>query len=992
MLLNLRSLETQAIAKPLSPLQLMTQPELLDIIHQAARTKRKTLDLSGKGLTELPLELWQLTHLIKLDLSDNQLKGIPTEVSQLSDLQGLSLSKNRLTTLPAEVWGHLSNLVWLDLRFNRLTDLPAELGQLANLTQLYVDGNRLTELPAELGQLANLKTLDFRNNRLSQLPESLGQLINLKRLYLDNNRLNQLPESLGRLSSLISLYLDYNQLNQLPPELGQMSNLTSLSLDQNPLTFPPPEIVEQGTVAMLKYLREQLTGSQQWASKLIVVGEGGVGKTSLLRALQGETFDDHQSTTRGIALGQLRLPHPTRADITMQLNTWDFGGQEIYHATHQFFLTNRSLFLLAWNARLGWEQGKLVYWLKTIRSNAPDSPILLITTHRDERDADLPLSDLQQQFPQIIGQWEISNLDGTGIEPLRQAITHAAAELPLMGERWPTTWLNFANALRNSNQRYTTAQKFWGVMTHYKVAPDSQNVLATWLHELGEILFFQDNEELNDIVIFKPQWVTEHISRVLEAEEVIRRNGIFTRTCMEQLWSDLDASMRNHFLRLMERFDLSYRTQENKDISLVVERLPFEPPDYEPMWEAKQQEPNCKQITMKFQLSEVLPGLPTWFIARQHRFTIDQGERRGIHWRTGVLFQDLEHKHLALTRTSRDDRTNSEYLQLTVRGTMPHSFFDLLKEGIELTLRRYPGLQITRLIPCPDPNREACLHEFDYANLVKRLERTPPKESIECPSCLETISVTQLLFGLHWTTQNAVLQRINELEDSLEDSMQVGFNELRELIQSNFLRQFRQQQKFAESHCPNVFVLRPDDRKIWAKDLGMQRINLQLYCQMPGCLHPTIDPTDPRKPCGLYVIDQPQQWLQVIIPYYRHLVGVLKFAAPLIGLWLGNMDVQAYEATFRNDIALAKELINRLPMLKGGDLDHPETILGADYPSEETASPHRMESLDGAALRALRHLLEQKDPSQQWGNLKKTLTPEGDYLWLCDHHARLFKP
>ncbi|WP_347242416.1 hypothetical protein [Nostoc sp. FACHB-888] len=26
-----------------------------------------------------------------------------------------------------------------------------------------------------------------------------------------------------------------------------------------------------------------------------------------------------------------------------RVNIWDFGGQEIYHATHQFFLTRRSL-------------------------------------------------------------------------------------------------------------------------------------------------------------------------------------------------------------------------------------------------------------------------------------------------------------------------------------------------------------------------------------------------------------------------------------------------------------------------------------------------------------------------------------------------------------------------------------------------------------------------------------------------------------------------
>jgi hypothetical protein len=27
---------------------------------------------------------------------------------------------------------------------------------------------------------------------------------------------------------------------------------------------------------------------------------------------------------------------------TFRVNIWDFGGQQIYHATHQFFLTKRS--------------------------------------------------------------------------------------------------------------------------------------------------------------------------------------------------------------------------------------------------------------------------------------------------------------------------------------------------------------------------------------------------------------------------------------------------------------------------------------------------------------------------------------------------------------------------------------------------------------------------------------------------------------------------
>ena len=296
---------------------------------------------------------------------------------------------------------------------------------------------------------------------------------------MTNEELLQIIEQAAK-EKVTELSLHNNQLSSLPPEISQLSNLTRLSLDNNPqLSSPPPEIVEQGTQAIFTYLRERLEGSlRQWVSKLLVVGEGGVGKTSLLRALRGEEFDTQESTTHGIEIKSLELTHPTQADTRMQLNTWDFGGQEIYHATHQFFLTNRSLFLLAWNARLGFEQGKLYYWLDTIKALAPESPILLVATHIDERDADLPLKELRDKYPQIIEHCKISSKISRGIEELRQAIAEAAAKLPLMGEIWPTTWLNAANAIRTEAKKQITPQQLWDIMAESQVAEISKEVLA----------------------------------------------------------------------------------------------------------------------------------------------------------------------------------------------------------------------------------------------------------------------------------------------------------------------------------------------------------------------------------------------------------------------------------------------------------------------------------------------------------------------------------
>lgn len=484
------------------------------------------------------------------------------------DSTRLDLSYRFLSTLPPEI-AQLQNLSALYLSDNQLSMLPPEITQLQNLTRLELSDNQLSTLPPEIIKLQHLTDLDLGRNQLSTLPSEITKLPNLTELDLSGNQLSTLPPEIIKLQKLTRLNLRDNQLSTLPPEIAKLSNLTELDLNGNPLTDFPPEIVEQGTEAILEYLREQTEdGTPEWISKLLVVGEGGVGKTSLLRALRHEDFNPQENTTHGIEIRQLPLPHPKWTGVTMQLNTWDFGGQEIYHATHQFFLSNRSLFLLVWNARHGFEQGRLYYWLDTIQAKAPESPVLIVATHIDQRDADMPLGELRRKYPQILAHYEVSSSTSLGIETLRQVMIDVAANLPLMGEKWPTAWRNAAYAIRDCQEHYITPAAMYEMITAHRVRNEHATILAQWLHDLGDILYFQNDPDLNDIVILQPQWVTQYISKVLTSEEVIQRLGVFTRQHMKALWSDIDAAIQDHFLRLMEKFDLSYRILENRDQAL----------------------------------------------------------------------------------------------------------------------------------------------------------------------------------------------------------------------------------------------------------------------------------------------------------------------------------------------------------------------------------------------------------------------------------------
>jgi hypothetical protein len=966
----------------------MSYQDAIRVVESAIKFKRGQVQLTGYDLTKAPANLERLTRLNELHLSQNNIAELPAWIGRFAELRILDVSGNLLQDVPPEL-ARLVNLHTLYLAVNQFEELPSEICALIGLDRLRLSGNRLSKLPVEIGNLMGLEELHLRSNRLAALPPEIGKLAHLKLLNVRNNSLRSLPQEIGRLAKLERLDLGKNQLKMLPPELGHLPNLKELILDGNPLQSPPPEIVRQGTPAVLAYLRELRASTRQWVSKLLLVGEGGVGKTSLLRALRGEGFDFQESTTHGIEIGSLALPHPDEANVKMQLNTWDFGGQVIYHATHQFFLTNRSLYIVVWNARTGFEQGKLYYWLDTIQSRAPESPVLLVATHIDEREANIPFADLKQKYPQVVAHLAISNKDATGMDALRRAIAETAAGLPLMGEMWPAAWLAAVNAIRARARRenYLMPSQLFALMREDKVARDDAEVLAQWLHELGEILYFSDDEDLNHIVILNPQWVTQAISRVLDSEEVIANHGLFTRKHMDRLWGDLDPGMRDHFLRLMEKFDLSYRTLEDRDVSLIVERLTFDPPGFQSQWDRVLEGGPCAEISMKFEMGSTMPaGVPTWFIARTHRFTTR------THWRFGGLFSDgPEGRHLGLVQAFPHDR----YLSLTVRGPAPQNFFALLRDGLEYTLKRFPGLRIERKIPCPGHIGEACAHEFDLAHLERAVERKTPILQIQCPVSFENVSVPQLLFGMHMSLRDEVLDVQRQTLSRLE-KMELAMSELNEMTQREFTKLFNREQSRLESFCPNIFILRPSTKErhitglmepvrmsAAAKSILHEKMELQLYCQSPGCWHPTgfqRGTTDPHS--GLYQVDNPTEFLKAVAPYVRKMFKALKFAAPIVGVWTGAITPRDYEEYFKDNIKEMGKLTDRLPE---SDEERELRMSGKSAGTEE------FERASGAALRELRHLLDEKDRKQVWGGLKRLLTKEGHYLWLCRHHAEEYR-
>ena len=196
------------------------------------------IDLSRKGLTEFPEEVFLNKDVKVIRLYGNHIDSIPDRISELVNLEKLYLGKNDLTYIPPSI-GELKNLKILSLQYNALDSLPNEISDLVALEQLLLNQNKLLTLPDSIGKLKQLEVLQVKFNQLETLPESIGQCENLAFIYLNRNNLDALPVSMGQLTSLKELYLSgAGPLLQVPEEMCDLRYFELIEIDYT-IALPP---------------------------------------------------------------------------------------------------------------------------------------------------------------------------------------------------------------------------------------------------------------------------------------------------------------------------------------------------------------------------------------------------------------------------------------------------------------------------------------------------------------------------------------------------------------------------------------------------------------------------------------------------------------------------------------------------------------------------------------------------------------------------------
>ncbi len=975
-------------------------------IEQAWRSNAKTLNLSGMGLTELPKTIDKLGELNELYLNDNELTGLPPRFSQLRNLQRLNLGYNPVHEIP-EVLKECVQLQDLFLYQTKLSNVPRWINQITSLARIDISGNQIGELPDTLSGLQKLKLLilggSYGGNPLNILPECIRQFRGLETLFAASCGLNEIPDWIEELIQLREVYFHENKITDLPISITKLIQLQQITLFANPLNPELAAAYANGLESIRTYLRAKtvvpniINEVKINEAKLILVGEGEVGKTSLMDALLDRPWQEHD-TTHGIEIQQIKVTDPeTQTEIT--LNGWDFGGQRVYRPTHQLFFSAPAVYLVVWKPREGPQQGFVKEWIRLIKHREPDAKILVVATHGgpQQRQPDIDRQELWDLFGRetvadffFVDSKPDAHGNRKGIDELKLAIARLAAQLPEVGRSVPKSFQDVRAALQARNVPYLPLDEVLAICRAHKMDDEIARLFITISHRLGHLTHYENDPTLRDIVILRPDWLATAISYIFDDEVTRAAHGLVRFSRLNRLWDDPTRAVNTRypvtlhpiFLRLMERFDLSYRVAdstprgESDPQSLIAQLVPdIRPENFATTWISSpssgdlQQTQICRIVDDKDN-SATAEGLFYQLIVRLHKYSLGRAAYAdSVHWQRGLVLDDYYNGRALLEHKGND-------VHITVRAPYPERFLALLTEEVKYLVESFwEGLRCDVMVPCLNP--EPCIGLFEVRKLIENKKRGRPESP--CPVCNEWQNIDSLLLNAPAAAQpislDTLLKEFAQVRGHLSE---VNDNTRRILSQVD--KQYADLTQIFTDEAkegPRLFSLFPlDGSKFNSKNWVRAKFRLVLWCEHSRLPLPALNGKDSKK--GVYDLDLDREWFKKAAPYLKLVTSTLSLVLPVASSTLKVVDDTTFK-TLEDQLSFGKDIIDAV----AGEGTAINEFVGA---TDTTVLEYGVAIRSaGATLRELHALLKAKDPG--FGGLVRVMNKRQEFLWVHERFA-----
>jgi small GTP-binding protein len=466
--------------------------------------------------------------------------------------------------------------------------------------------------------------------------------------------------------------------------------------------------------------------------KVILVGDGSAGKTTLCKRLRGLDPDPRESQTHGIEIHDFAM-HCARGSILVHF--WDFGGQEIMHATHQFFLSRRSLYILVLDGR---KEEDADYWLKHIESFGGESPVVIALNKVDQNPGfEVNRKGLQDKYPGIRGFFRLNCLDkaDAGVRDLLEFLPAQLADVEMARSSWPTRWYNVKKRLQKENKPYIENREFVELCNEEKILDEmKQKTLIRYLNDLGVALHFEDSR-LNLLQILNPHWATEAVYRIINAKTVADAHGLLKLDAIPAILKRCDGQRfdyppekHGYIVDLMKKFELCYELSSARILL----------PDLLDVQEPKFRFPSDGGPILRFRFDyDFLPrSIMPRFIVKLHADI--EGKLR---WRTGVVLKNRDTGERAVIRSHKNDRR----ISIEVEGRLRREFFAVIRHQFDLIHDDFQKFDVKRKVPLPDNPGYA----VDYDDLLYHEEKG--RKTILIGELRKEYPVKNLLDGIEST-------------------------------------------------------------------------------------------------------------------------------------------------------------------------------------------------------------------------------------------------
>ncbi|GAM23578.1 hypothetical protein SAMD00019534_067530 [Acytostelium subglobosum LB1] len=497
-----------------------------------------------------------------------------------------------------------------------------------NSNQLSVSGTMALLGVLTIDKKGNLsQTLRLSKASLRRFPLSLTMMgLHVTLLDFSDNKIRELPPEIMNLKYLDTLLLRNNLLDTVPLEIAYLVGLRTINLQGNPMREFPMEIIEEGAERIKEFCLNiiERRNVETWNKvRLMFVGQEGVGKTSLLQALTRVKKNKSELQVSGdtISTEGVKIQTVKNKSSSIEFSAWDFGGQQVFYPTHQFFLTSRALYMLVFNVSdPDWAE-RVDYWVRQIKYICEgDRPLIFfIGTHIDK--CTTPQLEMAKQ---VINKTFATNSrvaspvhfvccnTGVGIKDLNKRLAVEAKKCGLIVKNIPGTYLLLERRLskrgtagrpntllpdiarmsmrtsgNNMGEPSTSTtpspqqlDRYINIFDYHNeaklalVAPEDLGAATDFLTNLGIILHY-NTPSLRDLVVLDPQWLADVMSSLVTFSHQWIKEGVLRHNDLPAVWSAYDPALRPTLLKILERFEVSY--QLDVDRSLVPSLLPEEP-------------------------------------------------------------------------------------------------------------------------------------------------------------------------------------------------------------------------------------------------------------------------------------------------------------------------------------------------------------------------------------------------------------------------------